>query len=391
MRHGRVGERDRAIAWKWRLFSIGLIPLTFLVHVGASRIPVVISEAYSLRIYPVLATPLVFLSDQVSFSLAELSYVVGGAVVVWALGITVIRLFRRSRTWRNALLRGALNVLTVIGLLYALITVVWALNYHRTGLARAAGLDPSAPTPEELRGLCVSLIDEANELRSSVEENEDGLMVLPHGWRDALRRAEIGYRYAQLDHPWLPVRPIGRPKGIVFSRVMSATGFTGFYFPFSGEANVNIDEPDCTLPHTVSHEIAHQLGFAHEGEANFLGYIACRAHPDIDFRYSGTFASLVSAMVALRATDRETHDELFGTMHEGVRRDWRAVREFWRTHVITVARKPARAVVDANLKLHSDPSGIASYGQVVDLLIAERRARLAEAETDPDAGFRDTE
>jgi len=390
MRRQRAGDRDRTIAWKWRLFCIGLIPLTFLVHFGAARIPALVTSAYSRAIYPVLATPLVFVSDRASFSLAELCYVVGGAVVVWALGITVIQLIRRRRTWRNVLLRGALNVLTVAGVLYALVTVVWAINYHRTDLARTAGYDVSAPTPVELRGLCEALIAEASALRVQVEENEDGVMVVPHGWRDALRRSEIGYRYAQLDHPWLPVRPIGRPKGIVFSGVMSATGFSGFYFPFTGEANVNVDEPDCALPHTASHEIAHQLGFAHEGEANFLGYLACRAHPDVDFRYSGAFSSVVSAMVALRRHDRAAFEELFATMHVGVRRDWAAVSEFWREH-ITIARRPARAVVDANLKLHSDRTGIASYGKVVDLLIAERRARLAEAEADPDAGLTGTE
>ena len=33
------------------------------------------------------------------------------------------------------------------------------------------------------------------------------------------------------------------PKTMRFSRVMSAMGFTGFYFPFTGECNVNVDFP----------------------------------------------------------------------------------------------------------------------------------------------------
>ncbi len=59
------------------------------------------------------------------------------------------------------------------------------------------------------------------------------------------------------------------PKGVRFSTALSAMDFTGFYFPFTGEANLNIDSPACYLPSTIAHEMAHQRGIASEQECNF--------------------------------------------------------------------------------------------------------------------------
>jgi len=48
---------------------------------------------------------------------------------------------------------------------------------------------------------------------------------------------------------------------------MSYLGIGGVYFPFTGEANVNISMPHTSIPFTACHEMAHQIGFAREDEA----------------------------------------------------------------------------------------------------------------------------
>ena len=50
------------------------------------------------------------------------------------------------------------------------------------------------------------------------------------------------------------------PKAISCSTALSAMDFTGFYFPFTGEANLNVDCPASFLPSTIVHEMAHQRG-----------------------------------------------------------------------------------------------------------------------------------
>ncbi len=63
-------------------------------------------------------------------------------------------------------------------------------------------------------------------------------------------------------------------------------GFTGYYNPFSGEAQINTTVPRFILPYIACHEIAHQLGYAKEDEASLAGYLAATASRDTLFHYS---------------------------------------------------------------------------------------------------------
>ena len=63
-------------------------------------------------------------------------------------------------------------------------------------------------------------------------------------------------------------------------------GFTGYYNPFTGEAQVNTTVPKFLLPYITLHEIGHQLGYAKEDEANFSGYLAAVDSHDTLFQYS---------------------------------------------------------------------------------------------------------
>ena len=69
------------------------------------------------------------------------------------------------------------------------------------------------------------------------------------------------------------------PKRMFFSRVMSAMNFTGVYFAFTGESNINVDAPACLIPSTIAHELSHQRGIASEQECNFLAVLASTTVP----------------------------------------------------------------------------------------------------------------
>src|SRR5678809_1786278 len=66
-------------------------------------------------------------------------------------------------------------------------------------------------------------------------------------------------------------------------------GFMGYYNPFTGEAQVNTTVPKFLQPYITTHEIAHQLGYSKENEANFVGYLAAISSPDPVFHYSTYF------------------------------------------------------------------------------------------------------
>jgi hypothetical protein len=115
---------------------------------------------------------------------------------------------------------------------------------------------------------------------------------------------------------------------MIASRVFSYLGITGIFFPWTGEPNVNADVPDPDLPFAIAHEMAHARGFAREDEAGYVGYLACRFHPDPDFRYSGVLSASIYALNALGGVDRASYRELADRRSPAVRRDLRALQEW---------------------------------------------------------------
>jgi hypothetical protein len=87
------------------------------------------------------------------------------------------------------------------------------------------------------------------------------------------------YLYADNLHPFLRYDPQSL-KPSLFSYLGNYFGFQGYYNPFSGEGQVNTTIPRFLEPFVSAHEVAHQLGYAKENEANFVAFIACRSYPN---------------------------------------------------------------------------------------------------------------
>jgi hypothetical protein len=164
---------------------------------------------------------------------------------------------------------------------------------------------------------------------------------------------------------------------------LSRIGITGIYFPFTGEPNVNTTVPDVELPFSAAHEVAHQRGFAREDEANYIGYVACRFHPDADFRYAGLLAASHYALSALHALDPAAAARVQAGRSAPVLRDEGALRA-WTDRYRGRANEAGRRVNDAYLKTQGQADGVRSYGRMVDLLLAERRSRGPLRRTKPD-------
>ena len=133
-------------------------------------------------------------------------------------------------------------------------------------------------------------------------------------------------------------------------------------------------EPDSFLPFTTAHEMAHQRGFAKEDEANYIAYIACINHPDINFQYSGTLAALSYSFNALRKSDTQKYKELILTCSNGVLNDFKYNQDFWKEYSGPIEKIDDK-INDTYLKSQNQQSGTKSYGAMVDLLLAEYRKK----------------
>lgn len=226
---------------------------------------------------------------------------------------------------------------------------------------------------EELANVCNILIDRTNQLRMQVDQDENGVMRASKERNHMLDGGEAGYQNASAIYPELGGR-YGTPKGILASEIMSYMGLDGVYSPFTGEANINMAVPDAMLPCTVSHEMAHQRGFAREDEANYIAYLTCSLNPDIDFQYSGNLLAVINSMNMLKKYDRERYTELRKTYSSGVQRDLEHYSNFIQEHE-SVAGRISNDVNDLYLKSNRQSDGVYSYNRMVDLLIAEYRSK----------------
>src|SRR5690606_14735208 len=121
--------------------------------------------------------------------------------------------------------------------------------------------------------------DKVNEQRSSLNENYP-------------TKKEMFNRAEDIFHNSAEKYPVFKYKNASFKPSLCAwlgnhSGLTGYYNPLSGEAQVNTLVPEFLQPFIALHEIAHQVGYAKEDEANFVAFLVMKESSDTLFRYSG--------------------------------------------------------------------------------------------------------
>ena len=304
------------------------------------------------------------LCEHVPFSVAEGLYVLAAlALLVYlALGLrALVRSCGKARTLYALLLGLADAALT----LYLLFCLLWGANYYADGFCDRSGLDGEPVSVEALCRVTEQFAALVNEYAPAVARDENGAVT-------ADRTAILAYApeiYEGLygEFPFLRMDDVA-PKAMYFSRIMSAMGFTGFYFPLTGESNVNVDFPAATLPTTVAHELAHRRGIASEQECNFLAVLASLRCDDANYRYAGALSGYIYLSNALYSADAECYRAVRDTLDERVLADLRASNAYWAQFegpVDTVST----AVYDGFLKSYGT-IGVKSYGACVDLLVA---------------------
>ena len=174
---------------------------------------------------------------------------------------------------------------------------------------------------------------------------------------------EVAKQYPALRYRYPSVKPS------LYSYAGNYLGFTGYYNPFSGEAQANTTVPEFVQPFTTCHEIGHQLGFAKENEANFAGFLAARASPHPAFRYSAYFDMYAYAIRELYERDSTVARRMQRQLALGVRLDLITVRQFYHRY-----DSPLEAVIGklygSFLKANEQPEGLHSYNEVVAMLLA---------------------
>ena len=206
-------------------------------------------------------------------------------------------------------------------------------------------------------------MEELNELTDGVAFSESSnFSVMPYGYSELNQKLIYAYELASEKYDFIHTFD-SSIKRIMLSEPMTYTHISGVYTFFTGEANINTNFPDYTLPFTAAHELAHQRGFAREDEANFIAFLVCIESPDKYIRYSGYLNLYEYLAGALSSANMEYYAKISTTVDKNVKLERIAYSNFFEKYRENVIEKVSDAVNDTFLTVNGT-EGTKSYGMV---------------------------
>ena len=341
-----------------------------LLQMVASR-PLGVEQFYTGTVYKYLSLGLRFAFGWFPLPLGQfLFYSLIAGVLVW-IGSLVKKLLKKKIGKKQFALDFGFGAMAILAGFYFLFNFMWGLNYYRQPVQEITQLDTKAFTATELEAMSARLIELTNQSRRQLTADTLNQLLYPLSHEQILAKAPQGYGPLAQQYPALLYKQPS-VKSVFIPQLMSYFGITGIYFPFTGEANVNMDPPPYLLPETVCHEMAHQIGIASEDEANFVSYLACRQNPEPAFQYSGNLMAMRYSLNRLYFEDSTAYYRQVQTLSPGVICDLEVTRNYWNNFENPI-EVVGRAIHDLFLKANNQTEGVRSYSRVVELLMGEYR------------------
>ncbi len=358
-------RKHPSISWICTGVVILLALLTWVLTLMGKNHPDKVEKLYSSSLYPFLIKKFGKFIGLFPIALGE---VLVFSAVVFVIGALVFGLIKPRLVfkYRSKIFH---VIIRTVGLLYVCFYFIWGFNYYRQDYMTLANIEISSASIEDLQELTLEVISKANEIRSSLPEDEEGVFFLEKDFKTLAKIANEGFQNYFVGERDLS-GDYGKPKPLRVSRLMSYTGITGIYFPYTAEPNVNIDVPPASLLGTMTHEMGHQRGFAKEDEANFVGFKACINNPHPEFQYSGYYLALQYLLSDLSKRDQDLYTQVSGQIGDGVRRDLNNSYDYWKMRE-GKAEEVATTLNDNYLRANNQGAGVQSYSGVVKLLLAD--------------------
>lgn len=322
-----------------------------------------VETSYTSRFYFFFSKILRFLFGWIPFSLGDILYLIAGAWLLWKI-IKNTRLLLKKKLTKEAISKKILNLIAGIIFIYIIFNVFWGINYDRKGIAYQLQLTSLHYGTSDLVMLQNFLLQKVNLSKAALTRQHT-----PYpSKKDLFKEAKNCYDEVEKLYPFLRYENIS-VKSSLYGRMGNYLGFTGYYNPFTGEAQVNTTVPAFLQPYITTHEIAHQIGYSKENEANFVGYLAAVNSRDTLFHYSAYLDLFLYANRELYFFDSVSSKNALKLLDPGIKKDIQELRQFNLDHQSFL--EPAITwMYGKYLKLNQQPQGMYSYNAVVGMLIA---------------------
>ena len=311
-----------------------------------------VERVYSLHLYPAIQAVLTRASNLTSFAWLDAALL----IVPCALLVATIIDVRRGG-WIRGLMRAALRTIIAAFAAALAFVVVWGLNYQRVPVSERVRYDAAAVTGDAVRRIAGTAVSESNRLHGAAHASRTSGAPIDPTLASAFARA-----LGDLGLPTTIV--VGRPKATLLDWYFRRAGVSGMTDPIFLETLVASDVLPFERPFVVAHEWSHLAGIADEGDANFVGWLACLRGSAAD-RYSGWLFLYGELAGALGRDDRAA---IAAKLEAGPREDLRAIRERNARQVSPRVSTAGWRVYDSYLRANRVESGAASYAHVVRLV-----------------------
>lgn len=318
-----------------------------------------------------LRAVLALITNIIPLSLAEIALI----LLPIAAAVIIILILRGKLDKIKSPLKFTVSILSVASLFISLFTLGFGVGYHTTSLDQKLELKKEAVSKEELAATASYLADMANREAKNVEFEHQSFSKMPYSFGDLCTKLNAAYDTLCNEYNFIQ-RLYSRAKPVILSEPMSYTHITGIYTYFTGEANVNVNFPDYTLPFTTAHEMAHQRGIAREDEANFIAFLVCIRSDDPYIRYSG-YLNLYEYVASPLSAYRELYLPIASSLDENVKYEMAAYAKFFEKYRHSAVGKVSETINNGYLQ-SMGTAGTKSYGMVVDLAVAYLRNEISQ-------------
>ena len=345
---------------KVRGINIAALAFVIFLLMVLAGYPQFIEHYYSEGIYPFICRVLHPVLNLFPFSVGDVLYLVVIVYLIYALLRLIKLVFKKEFKQAGIFLMGiVIGVQTGMLIFY----LFWGMNYFRPSAGELLNLRDSSYTTTELETVTALLIDSANICRARVTHADlaQNNSVIYQAAVQAIAKLS---RSSASFHTY---RPYVKPS--ILTPLLNLIGTSGYYNPFTGEAQINYQMPVFERPVTACHEMSHQMGYGTEDEANFGGFLAGIGSHDRLLRYSAYHLAVGEFMYALRYRDSSANNVLKPRISVAVHNDFKEERMYWLAYQSKI-NVLTSIFYDDFLKANNQPQGLNTYNRMVLLVMA---------------------
>lgn len=361
---------SQKLPWNYKRYLFGLFIFVL------SCFPTWVSNYYQPYIFKPISIALRVISGKIDGAIGEWVYLIICIVLIFRFINWVSRYhvqFIIPAYWYKQII----IIFNSLIKLYIFFELIWGLNYQKLSPATDFNITvPNSYTEAQMDSLSLVLIQNLNESRQQLSDSAIKSIKIDSILAQTITQFDlIDKAYPFLHYKRASVKIAKFPNwGDYF-------GYTAFYQPLTGEAIVRADLPILTQPFTVSHEIAHQLGYASETEANFIAFVIGKESKLPIFNYATelqlfTYAQIAQLNSIAKRGDYKQFENIIARnkklLNPKVLADRKQIRDFF-VHKQDLQIPGSAQFYDQFLQWNKQAKGVESYNDVLLWALAYKK------------------